>query len=392
METTLEMLSNFKGFDPNQHAFGILDEVTDNFQDRFREAQSKSKQAEKISIEKKKKTNDRRSYESSWQSQDRSIRFADRSKEVNTHLNKDKSRQKSRAGKVLQNRQQRTEKQRSSNTETKSSDPNLSKNTPQNISNNDSDRLMASMKNITIDSNESARILESLQNIAKMTQVKAPNYEKVSSKLINVLKSADGKGFKSPMTSRNALSLNSSEKDLSTEKSRSPNKSPLLNRNLNYLEKMQLMKSKALEQIRFQLQMAVRKGAQFAKIQLKPQFLGNVQVQLLIENSSATANFLVENNTVKELLQENISDLYESLREQGIEVEDIDVSVTDHDDASESSGNAFNSIEDRQTLKEWINSFYRYDKENAVASILEDESGDDEEILSESEELLNIIA
>ncbi|MBN2221493.1 MAG: flagellar hook-length control protein FliK [Vallitaleaceae bacterium] len=69
--------------------------------------------------------------------------------------------------------------------------------------------------------------------------------------------------------------------------------------------------------------------SQEVTLQLNPKHLGKVQVSLLHENGGITGKFIVENEAVKELMENGMVALKEHLKAQGIEVTDLKISVKD---------------------------------------------------------------
>lgn len=62
-------------------------------------------------------------------------------------------------------------------------------------------------------------------------------------------------------------------------------------------------------------------------IKLKPDHLGKVTMQISVENGNVTAKFLAESQRVKEALEANFQDLKDMLNKQGMNVQDLSVSV-----------------------------------------------------------------
>lgn len=69
--------------------------------------------------------------------------------------------------------------------------------------------------------------------------------------------------------------------------------------------------------------------SQEVTLQLNPKHLGKVQVSLLHENGGITGKFVVENDAVKELMENGMAALKEHLKSQGIEVTDLKITVRD---------------------------------------------------------------
>lgn len=63
------------------------------------------------------------------------------------------------------------------------------------------------------------------------------------------------------------------------------------------------------------------------KISLTPEHLGELMIKISLERGILSARALVENTNIKQLLESNLNDLKENLREQGLKFNSIDVSV-----------------------------------------------------------------
>lgn len=82
-----------------------------------------------------------------------------------------------------------------------------------------------------------------------------------------------------------------------------------------------------LEQVTENIEVSLFDSKSEMVIKLKPHDLGNVTVKISIENGVMNAKFLADSIKVKETLESNMSNLKESLKDQGINVQDLSVSV-----------------------------------------------------------------
>jgi flagellar hook-length control protein FliK len=64
------------------------------------------------------------------------------------------------------------------------------------------------------------------------------------------------------------------------------------------------------------------------RIQLKPDHLGELSLRIATHNGVVTAQFLAENQRVKELIEAGFSDLKDALEQAGINISDIEVNVS----------------------------------------------------------------
>lgn len=65
-------------------------------------------------------------------------------------------------------------------------------------------------------------------------------------------------------------------------------------------------------------------------IQLRPEHLGKLALSITSEQGVITANFMADNPAVKELIEANLAQLKVSLQEQGLNVDKLEVVVTDN--------------------------------------------------------------
>ncbi len=62
-------------------------------------------------------------------------------------------------------------------------------------------------------------------------------------------------------------------------------------------------------------------------IRLKPDHLGKLTLKIVTEEGMVTAKFDAENQKVKEIIEQNLADLKQSLKEQGLQLNSVEVSV-----------------------------------------------------------------
>jgi len=74
----------------------------------------------------------------------------------------------------------------------------------------------------------------------------------------------------------------------------------------------------------------LRNGQHEAKIDLKPDFLGHIRMQVITENHQVTVKILTEFPFVKNIVENNIHQLKADLQQQGLNVDKLEVSVS-HD-------------------------------------------------------------
>ena len=88
------------------------------------------------------------------------------------------------------------------------------------------------------------------------------------------------------------------------------------------------LRSQTMEQIVRRAVFQIKDGQQEARIDLKPDFLGHVRMQVITENQQVTVKILTEFGFVKDMIENNIQQLKADLQQQGLEVDKLDVSVS----------------------------------------------------------------
>ena len=82
-----------------------------------------------------------------------------------------------------------------------------------------------------------------------------------------------------------------------------------------------------MRQIMDYMKVTVKPDSSDLEMQLHPQSLGTLHIQMAAKNGVVTANFITENETVKAALESQMVQLKENFTEQGIKVEAIEVTV-----------------------------------------------------------------
>ena len=85
-----------------------------------------------------------------------------------------------------------------------------------------------------------------------------------------------------------------------------------------------------MRQIMDYMKVTVKPDSSDLEMQLHPQSLGTLHIQMAAKNGVVTANFITENETVKAALESQMVQLTENFTEQGINVEAIEVTVQTH--------------------------------------------------------------
>ena len=85
-----------------------------------------------------------------------------------------------------------------------------------------------------------------------------------------------------------------------------------------------------MRQIMDYMRIQVRPDTSSLELQLHPESLGSLHIQIASKAGVVTANFIAQNETVKAALESQMVQLRESFEEQGVKVEAIEVTVQSH--------------------------------------------------------------
>ena len=79
------------------------------------------------------------------------------------------------------------------------------------------------------------------------------------------------------------------------------------------------------------IEVTVTEDVSSFEMQLNPEHLGKINLQVVAKDGMVTAQIATENAAVKEVLESQIVILKESLNNQGIEVEAVEVTIASHE-------------------------------------------------------------
>ncbi len=86
--------------------------------------------------------------------------------------------------------------------------------------------------------------------------------------------------------------------------------------------------TQTLDQIVQRASIHLSSGQHEARIDLKPDFLGHVRMQVVAENHQVTLKILTEHGFVKDMIEHNIHQLKADLQQQGMTIDKLEVSVS----------------------------------------------------------------
>jgi flagellar hook-length control protein FliK len=236
---------------------------------------------------------------------------------------------------------------------------------------------------------DSEKLSKKLQDISNKTAVQLPNMQNLSQHVISSLRSNNSplvKAIEAPQNNQ-AIASNTTDKG-SVKKEALAQKSPPPK--TDYSEQIDKMKNKVIKQVRMHLKLLLKEGGNEVQIKLKPAFLGNIKISINVEQESRVSQltFQVQNESTKELIQNNLQQLKEAFEEKEIDLQNVNVETDDsRSDLYEQSAN---NKEDLEQSKKWISSFKTLNIETKDS---------DEPLASESEgdvedpdQIINIVA
>lgn len=240
------------------------------------------------------------------------------------------------------------------------------------------------------------KILLSLANIAAGTKVQPPVPEQISPRIMKGLQTANAELARQiEKTHLPSVKPKMPLQSIATPTTRA-HKSPYFHSTSQSMMRAQVssdpfveIQEKVTHQVRSQVQILAKTektphSEQIRKVSIKlhPRFLGTIDVQLTIEESKAGIKFVVENQTVKELLQKSQAELVKSLESQELQLEEIEIDLADQHDNMHHGGKAFATEQEQQAARDWLASFkvlglQEDTEEQQDGQTIEDQSSDD---------------
>jgi len=115
------------------------------------------------------------------------------------------------------------------------------------------------------------------------------------------------------------------------------------------------LRNQTLDQIVRKAVIYMRNGQHEAKIDLKPEFLGHVRMQVTTENHQVTVKILTEFGFVKDMVENNIHQLKADLQQQGLNVDKLEVAVSNDSDEHKHPQGKADQAKDRRSRVARIN-------------------------------------
>jgi flagellar hook-length control protein FliK len=108
------------------------------------------------------------------------------------------------------------------------------------------------------------------------------------------------------------------------------------------------LRTQALDQIVRKAVIYIRNGHHEAKIDLKPEFLGHVRLQVTTENQMVTVKILTESGFVKDMVENSIHQLKADLQQQGLNVDKVEVAISSDSDENKQHQEKTRQTKERQ--------------------------------------------
>ncbi|MDF2550442.1 MAG: hypothetical protein K0S07_1509 [Chlamydiales bacterium] len=218
---------------------------------------------------------------------------------------------------------------------------------------------------------EGKKILEDLAEIAQKTQVKPPLLKKLAANLQKALLEKEDL-FAKELSEARAAEAQALEMQLQPLES-----AQALKASETPLEKL---RENVFKQVEIKLKVfAGQKGEM--NIRLTPPFLGQVRVKITLDGQNAQAHFVVENQSVKELLEQSFDSLKDSFKGQGIDLSHCEI-LTAGSGQESGQKNAHSSGENQKVARDWLGSLH---------ALKEDPAIQEQSVELETQDLINIV-
>ncbi|NNL75477.1 MAG: hypothetical protein HKO68_03980, partial [Desulfobacterales bacterium] len=125
------------------------------------------------------------------------------------------------------------------------------------------------------------------------------------------------------------------------------------------------LQNQTLDQIVRRAVIHLRQGQHEAKIDLKPDFLGHIRMQIITENHQVTVKILAEFPFVKDMIENHVHQLKADLQQQGLSVDKLEVSVSRDSDEYRPPQEKTNRLNARQGEADRDNAADPHEKKSA---------------------------
>ena len=108
------------------------------------------------------------------------------------------------------------------------------------------------------------------------------------------------------------------------------------------------LRTQTMDQIVRRAVFFLRNGQNEARIDLKPEHLGHIRMQITTEHHQVTVRILTEHSFVKDMIENNIQQLKSELQQQGLSVDELEVSVASDSDRYDPAGKHADRLKAKQ--------------------------------------------
>lgn len=106
-----------------------------------------------------------------------------------------------------------------------------------------------------------------------------------------------------------------------------------------------------MDQILDYMKVSVKPGLSNLEMQLHPESLGTLHIQISNREGAVTAQFIAQNESVKAALESQIMELKENLEQQGVKVEAVEVTIAEYSLDRNPDGNEASSEQGKQSKR-----------------------------------------
>lgn len=106
-----------------------------------------------------------------------------------------------------------------------------------------------------------------------------------------------------------------------------------------------------MDQILDYMKVSVKPGLTNLEMQLHPESLGTLHIQISNREGAVTAQFIAQNESVKAALESQVMELKENLEQQGIKVEAVEVTIAEYSLDRNPDGNEASSEQGKQSKR-----------------------------------------
>ncbi len=103
-----------------------------------------------------------------------------------------------------------------------------------------------------------------------------------------------------------------------------------------------------VNQIMEQIKININNEFKSMELQLYPEHLGKVEIQVIAKNGMVTAQIIAETETVKNALEAQLTSLKENMNNQGLKVENVEVTVASHNSMQQDTASQNGQSEEKQ--------------------------------------------